>query len=592
MKSNWQTMTIDEVTDRLIDYRGKTPPKTDSGVRLITAKVVKGGRILDDKPEFIAADFYDQWMRRGLPQQSDVLITTEAPLGEVAILRRPERIALAQRIILLRGNPKIIDQKYLFYALQSEFTQGELNGRSTGTTVSGIKQSELRKVRLQLPDLPTQRKIAGILSAYDDLIENNLRRIRILEEMAQSLYREWFVHFRFPGHEGVRMVDSPLGRIPEGWEVKTLGDLAQEVRRGIPKGELKDPMPYVGLEHIPRQSLALDNWEIVSELGSNKLIFEPGEILFGKIRPYFHKVSVAPFLGVCSADTIVIRAKIPGDTSLVTACVSSEAFVAHASATANGAKMPRADWKVLVKYLVLLPPKKLKKTFSDFFENAVAEQQILVRRNQNLRQTRDLLLPKLLSGQMALRVSEPVTVEHPTPARASRPAKRTPVLEKTVPRPTASTPEAPPSIDDIARKDVLCAIRKLFSDGWWRDRETALKELSQALGYRRLGPHIREVLSTDLLTAVRRGILTSEGGEYTLGFRSLTDLPRDVLKDRFLSAVGRSWITRDDAIRVFARSLGFARTGDQIDQTARSLINGLIREGRLESDGGEGIRKA
>src|SRR5690606_5034675 len=106
---------------------------------------------------------------------------------------------------------------------------------------------------------------------------------------------------------------------------------------------------------------------------------------------------VAPFEGICSADTIVIRAKESEDWALVTACVSSEPFVAHASATANGAKMPRADWKVLVDYPVVEPPKRLKKSFSAFYCNAVAEQQTLVRRNQVLRQTRDLLLPRLLT---------------------------------------------------------------------------------------------------------------------------------------------------------------------------------------------------
>ena len=196
----FNTVTIEEATERLIDYRGKTPPKTNSGVRLVTAKVVKGGQIHDEPAEYIAADFYDEWMRRGLPQKLDVLLTTEAPLGEVAILRDDVRIALAQRIILLRAKPGLLDPLYLFYALQSDFGQGELKARASGTTVLGIKQSELRKVRVPVFPLPVQQRIAGILSAYDELIENNQRRIRILEDMARSLYREWFIHFRYPGH--------------------------------------------------------------------------------------------------------------------------------------------------------------------------------------------------------------------------------------------------------------------------------------------------------------------------------------------------------------------------------------------------------
>jgi type I restriction enzyme S subunit len=233
----FEAKTIEEVTDTLIDYRGKTPPKTEEGVRLVTAKVIKQGRILDDPAEYIADDYYDTWMRRGLPKQWDLLITTEAPLGEVALLRTSQKVALAQRVILLRGKKGVIDQRYYFYALQSDFAQGELLSRATGTTVLGIKQSELRQVRIPYYPLPVQQKIASILSAYDDLTENNTRRIQILEEMAQMLYQEWFVNFRFPGHEQAKFVESELGPIPEGWGVKTLSDICSIVMGQSPKSE-------------------------------------------------------------------------------------------------------------------------------------------------------------------------------------------------------------------------------------------------------------------------------------------------------------------------------------------------------------------
>jgi len=215
--------------------------------------------------------------------------------------------------------------------------------------------------------------------------------------MAQSLYREWFVHFRFPGHESATFKDSELGRIPDGWEVKKLGELADQMRRCVSKGQLDEVTRYVGLEHIPRQSIALDDWEEVSELGSNKLLFKRGEVLFGKIRPYFHKVVCAPFDGVCSADTIIIRAKKPDHRALVTFCVFTEAFVAHATATSNGSKMPRTDWKVLKDYPLVLPPNDLLARFSKLSEKAIDQQQNLVKRNQTLRLTRDLLLPQLLA---------------------------------------------------------------------------------------------------------------------------------------------------------------------------------------------------
>ncbi|KFB75380.1 MAG: Type I restriction modification DNA specificity domain protein [Candidatus Accumulibacter cognatus] len=206
--------------------------------------------------------------------------------------------------------------------------------------MASLNHGILERIELPLPPLPVQQRIAGILSAYDELIENSQRRIKIMETMARTLYREWFVHFRFPGHENHPHVASPLGKIPQGWEVKKLGEIAEDMRRNVPKGPLEDPAPFVGLEHIPRRSLALDTWETTAELGSNKLEFKKGEVLFEKIRPYFYKVSVAPFNCLCSADTVIIRSRRPEHYAIVVGCVSDDEFVALATATSNGSKMP------------------------------------------------------------------------------------------------------------------------------------------------------------------------------------------------------------------------------------------------------------
>ena len=167
----WKTDRIENLIDALIDYRGKTPQKDNQGIPLITAKIVKNGRI-DTPEEFLAHDDYDSWMRRGYPQIGDVVLTTEAPLGEVAQISYLP-VALAQRIVTLRGKEGILDSTYLKYFLQSEIGQKRLSARETGTTVTGIKQSELRKVEITYPSFPTQREIASILKSIDDKIEHN-----------------------------------------------------------------------------------------------------------------------------------------------------------------------------------------------------------------------------------------------------------------------------------------------------------------------------------------------------------------------------------------------------------------------------------
>jgi type I restriction enzyme S subunit len=297
---------------------------------------------------------------------------------------------------IVKAKKGIADDRFLI----GWFAQADIKGYITGAAQPKLSQSNLKRIVLSIPPLPTQRKIASVLSAYDDLIENNTRRIAILEEMAQRLYKEWFVNFRFPGHENAKFVDSPLGKIPEGWEPNCLGDLAKEVRRGVDPSQIDAETPYLGLEHLPRRSVTLGDWGRAAEVQSTKLAFKKGEIIFGKIRPYFHKVGVAPIDGVCSSDAIVVVPKSSDVFGTVLCCVSSDDFIRHATQTSQGTKMPRANWDVLVKYPLPTPPDRLLSDFNVIFTEIVSSLQLLMFKNRNLRTTRDLLLPKLISGQL------------------------------------------------------------------------------------------------------------------------------------------------------------------------------------------------
>lgn len=194
--------------------------------------------------------------------------------------------------------------------------------------------------------------------------------------------------------------------------MKKLGDIAQ-MRRSVNPDQINPETPYFGLEHIPRKSIALTEWRAASEVKSTKLVFKRGEILFGKIRPYFHKVGVAPIDGVCSSDTIVISSKASDYFSIVLACVSSEDFVNHATQTSQGTKMPRADWNVLIKYPIVIPPLSLLSRFNEFMLDIVYLIQNMIFRNRNLRRTRDLQLPKLISGEIDV---EKLDIKIPTEA--------------------------------------------------------------------------------------------------------------------------------------------------------------------------------
>ncbi|HOS83159.1 MAG TPA: restriction endonuclease subunit S [Methanolinea sp.] len=398
---NWKTQLIKDVCEEI--FSGGTPSTKekkywDGDIFWLSSGEIKSRYICNTERKITQLGVDNSSTR--LAKKGDTLVASAGQgntRGNSALSK--VNTYINQSIIALRPDKQKIDAKFLFFNLTNRYS--ELRNLSDSNSSRGSLTCKLiENLPINLPPLPTQRKIAAILSAYDNLIENNTRRIKILEEMAQAIYREWFVHFRFPGHEGVRMVESELGMIPEGWEVRKLGDIAEEVRKSVDPNNLDPNTPYVGLEHVPRKSIALTDWGLAEEVQSTKHQFFIKEILFGKIRPYFHKVVVAPIDGICSSDAIVIRPIKAEFFALVLFCVSSEDFVNHATQTSQGTKMPRANWNVLVNYSVVIPPKSLLEEFNRIVFDIVDIIITKIFQNNNLRRTRDLLLPKLISGEL------------------------------------------------------------------------------------------------------------------------------------------------------------------------------------------------
>ncbi len=292
-----------------------------------------------------------------------------------------------------------LDSSFLYYAFLHLGRRGAFAPLVTGATIKHLPREKLAKVEIAFPSLDAQQSIAHILSAYDDLIENNRRRMALLEEAARQLYREWFVRLRFPGHEHTRITNG----VPDGWERKTLSDLCEEIREAVKPETLEPDTPYIGLEHMPRRSIALSEWGTAEQITSSKSRFREGEILFGKIRPYFHKVGVALLDGVASSDAIVIRPLEPKVRGFVLMTVSSDPFVAVTAQTMReGSKMPRADWKQMQAYPTPLPPDGLLGSFEGATQPIVDQLRTLTFASQKLRVARDLLLPRLMSGEIAV----------------------------------------------------------------------------------------------------------------------------------------------------------------------------------------------
>jgi type I restriction enzyme S subunit len=405
MKTNddWPRVPVKEVCELVVDCINNTAPTVEGPTpyQMIRTPNVGNGRIDLSDARYVEKEVYEEWIRRGEPQPGDVILTREAPLGDVGLLRTDENVFLGQRLMMYRADPEKMDNRFLLYILQSRELQGQMKAKASGATVEHLRVPDAETLEIPLPPLPVQRRIAGILGAYDDLIENNRRRIELLEEMATTIFREWFVHYRFPGHEDVEMRETEIGTLPKEWTVKPIGELATSPRSRVDPDEMDPDTPYFGLGDMPKESITLSEWGRAENAGSKKYSFDRGDILFGKIRPYFHKVGPAPVGGICSTDAIVIVPNSDELYGLVLGHVSSEEFVDLADQTSSGTKMPRAKWKILKEeYKVAIPPPSLLSQFNDTIQSFVDQLHNLIHRNHTLRETRDLLLPRLMAGEI------------------------------------------------------------------------------------------------------------------------------------------------------------------------------------------------
>jgi type I restriction enzyme S subunit len=332
-----------------------------------------------------------------------------------------------------------VDTRYLHYLLCTADYRHEVLASATGTTVKHTSPERIRRFRFLRPPLSEQRAIAQVLGTLDDKIELNRRMSETLEAIARALFKSWFVDFnpvrakaegRDPGLPKAladlfpdRLVDSELGEVPEGWDVGTLGDVADHPRRGVRVREIEAGTPYIALEHMPKRCIALTDWSSSDGVESSKFEFRCGEILFGKLRPYFHKVGVAPLNGVCSTDIVVVAPRVPKWFGFVLGHTTSDEFVVYTDAGSTGTKMPRTSWDEMARYVVALPPEPLAGAFTEVVQPAINRIVLAVHESRALGALRDAVLPKLVSGEIRAHSSVRYAAEVPqAPARERDPA--------------------------------------------------------------------------------------------------------------------------------------------------------------------------
>ncbi|WP_338288439.1 restriction endonuclease subunit S [Luteolibacter sp. LG18] len=404
----------------IIDYRGKTPTKTTFGVPLVTAKIVKGGRI-EPAEEFIAEADYEAWMRRGLPEKGDIVMTTEAPLGEVAQLDG-RKIALAQRVITLRGKEELLDNGFLRYLLQSTPVQDELKARATGTTVLGIKQSELRKISLTLPPLSEQKRIAHILGTLDDKIELNRQMNSTLEEMARALFQSWFVDFdpvrrnaeggeSRPEHSLFpdSFEDSELGKIPKGWKPAKASEICKNIFSGGTPRTSEVPywdgtFPWLSSGET-RNSFIIETEKTITQLGIDKSstrLARKGCVVIASAGQGHTRgqTSLLAFDSYINQSVVALAADNEMASDLFLYFDLSRRYEEFRQLSDSHSSRGSLTTKLLGGVRVVLPAKDAIQKFDSIVNPMVTKIIANLQQSRALANLRDTLLPKLLSGEV------------------------------------------------------------------------------------------------------------------------------------------------------------------------------------------------
>jgi type I restriction enzyme S subunit len=343
---------------------------------------------------------------------NDLVFTCWGTIGQVGII--PENGAFDEYIISnkqlkLRVNEVKVNPTFIYYYFSTKSMVKYINNIAIGSAVPGINLGLLKNLPVVLPPKNEQDCIAKSLDYFFDLIENNNQRIKLLENMAEEIYKEWFVRFRFPGYkeanfldkEGIQVTHGTKGAIPEGWERKPIKEIVDNKKEKY-KEEEHSHLGIFDLSRMPRKSLVIPKFGDSDELESSRIIFRENDILFGSIRSYFHKVSSANKKGITNVSVLIFRPKKEIYRSYSLFTFFSSNFINWSINFSNGLKMPTISWNEVQNYSINKPTDDLLKSFEEIVFPMIKEIHILSDKNLVLQETRDLLLPRLISGKLSV----------------------------------------------------------------------------------------------------------------------------------------------------------------------------------------------
>ena len=393
-------MVLEDICEFIVDCPHSTAPDESVGYPLIRTPNVGRGRLILEGVHRVSKETYDKRNARAVPQIDDIIFAREAPAGNAALIREGQEVCLGQRTVLIRPDKKKVCPEFLVYYILAPKQQYELLGTANGATVAHVNLPIIRKMPVNLPDIDVQKKIARYIAKYDDLIENNQKQIKLLEEAAQRFYKEWFVDLRFPGHEECKIVDG----VPEGWKKVQLGEVFTTVLGGTPS---RNKIDYWG-GNIPWiNSGAVNNLRIVKE---SEFITELGlSNSSTKIMPAH--TTVLAITGATLGQVSYTEIEVCANQSVVGVYDSKDIYnefiyltisnkIKEIISEAMGGAQQHINKDVVNRFEVVMPDndinKKLKNQIKPLFKKITN----LCCDIENLKEARDRLLPKLMNGEI------------------------------------------------------------------------------------------------------------------------------------------------------------------------------------------------
>lgn len=385
-------MTLEHACALIADCPHTTAQDEGAGYPLVRTPNIGYGRLVFDKMHRVSRAVYDIRNKRAKPLPGDLIYAREAPAGNVALIMPGQEVCLGQRTVLIRPNPEIVDSAFLTYYLLAPAQRNKLLGTATGATVAHVNVPAIRNLEISLPPLPTQKRIADILSAYDDLIENNRRRMEILEESARLIFKERF--------EDV----WERGKLPRGWRVCCVPDCI-EVEPEVANPHC-DEIRYIPMAALSTAGMTIDITKAERRAKATSVRFVNGDVLLAGITPCLEngKTGFVNFLEenevACgSTEFIVLRGRTV--SPYFTYCLSrTDRFRETAIKSMVGASgRQRVQPECFDTYEIALPTTPILRDFDEFVEPMFEQIGLLLKQNQDLAEARDMLLPKLINGR-------------------------------------------------------------------------------------------------------------------------------------------------------------------------------------------------